>query len=173
MGSWATAQDRRFQDSEGMTLTRFSALALTATLLGFLVTGCDTGDENPDTSSSQRSSGTNQIYGGSLPCDNCEGIDTEVALNFSTDSAGGVYNLTETPQGGPADGQTQKRKGNWKVISGNAVPGGGTVYVLHPARGDEKHEPIYLLMESNTTLQLVDEHFKPLDTSHNDELHRL
>lgn len=173
MGSWATAQDRRFQDSEGMTLTRFSALALTATLLGFLVTGCDTGDENPDTSSSQRSSGTNQIYGGSLPCDNCEGIDTEVALNFSTDSAGGVYNLTETPQGGPADGQTQKRKGNWKVISGNAVPGGGTVYVLHPARGDEKHEPIYLLMESNTTLQLVNEHFKPLDTSHNDELHRL
>ncbi|WP_299258381.1 copper resistance protein NlpE N-terminal domain-containing protein [uncultured Kushneria sp.] len=156
-----------------MTLTRFSALALTATLLGFLVTGCDTGDENPATSSSQRSSGTNQIYGGSLPCDNCDGIDTEVALNFSTDSAGGVYTLTETPQGGPADGQTQKRKGNWKVISGNAVPGGGTVYVLHPARGDEEHEPIYLLMESNTTLQLVDEHFKPLDTSHNDELHRL
>ena len=156
-----------------MTLTRFSALALTATLLGFSVTGCDTGDENPATGSSQRSSGTNQIYGGSLPCDDCDGIETELALNFSTDSAGGVYNLTETPQGGPNNGQTQKRKGNWKVISGNAVPGGGTVYVLHPARGDTEHDPIYLLMENNTTLKLVDEQFKPLDTSHNDELQRL
>lgn len=154
-----------------MTLTRFSALILTGALLGLSMTGCDQGHDTPDTS--QRSSGTNQIYGGSLPCDNCDGVDTELALNFSTDSAGGVYNLTETPRGGPNDGQTQKRKGNWKVISGNAVPGGGTVYVLHPARGDEVHEPVYLLMENNATLQLVDEQFKPLNTSHNDELHRL
>ncbi|WP_158521507.1 copper resistance protein NlpE N-terminal domain-containing protein [Kushneria konosiri] len=154
-----------------MTLTRFSALIMTGALVGLSMTGCDQGRDTPE--SSQRSSGTNQIYGGSLPCDDCDGVDTEVALNFSTDSAGGVYNLTETPQGGPNNGQTQKRKGNWKVISGNAVPGGGTVYVLHPARGDTEHEPIYLLMENNTTLKLVDEQFKPLDTSHNDELHRL
>ena len=156
-----------------MTLIRFSALAMTATLLSFLITGCDTGDESPATSSSQRSSGTNQIFGGLLPCKHCDGIETEVALNFSTDSAGGIYTLTETPRGGPEDGRTQKRKGNWKVISGNAVPGGGTVYVLHPARGDNEHDPVYLLMEDNNTLQLVDEQLQPLDTSHNAELHRL
>ncbi|MFC0339056.1 NlpE N-terminal domain-containing protein [Kushneria avicenniae] len=154
-------------------MRRFSALALTGALLGFLMAGCDQGHDSATTSSSQRSSGTNQIYGGALPCEDCDSMETELALNFSTDSAGGVYTLTETPQGGPSDGETQQRKGNWKVISGNAVPGGGTVYVLHPARGDEEHEPVYLLMENNTTLKLVDDSFQPLDTGHDDELHRL
>lgn len=128
------------------TLTLFGALGAA------LLSGCDTGPEQP--SSNLRSSGTNQIYGGTLPCDTCRGIETELMLNFSTDSAGGIYRLTETWLGGARDGETRRREGNWKVLSGNDVPGGNTVYVLQPPRTDDYALRYFRMVDSNTLHQV-------------------
>lgn len=136
-------------------------LPLLGALGAALLTGCDTGPAQP--SSSLRSSGTHQIYGGVLPCDACRGIKTELSLNFNTDSAGGIYTLTETWLGGARDGETRKREGDWKVLSGNDVPGGNTVYVLHPPRTEDYALRYFRMVDSSTLHQVGEDLRLPED----------
>jgi predicted secreted protein len=72
-------------------------------------------------------------YSGVLPCADCSGIRTTLALNRSDDGAPVNYTMIETFVGRPAAGKPRVTGGSWTIERGDAADKNATVYQLHPA----------------------------------------
>ncbi|MFC0268019.1 copper resistance protein NlpE N-terminal domain-containing protein [Kushneria aurantia] len=139
-------------------------------LASLVLAGCD-GERAPSQNNMQ-SSGTHQVFAGTLPCNNCEAIDARLVMDFRHDSQGGPFTLTETRRGGPDDGETHDIKGEWRVISGPQVSGEGSIYVLRPAPRGEEFSRRYFRMAQNSTMRPVDDNYQPLYGDRDAQLQR-
>jgi uncharacterized lipoprotein NlpE involved in copper resistance len=72
------------------------------------------------------------VFKGTLPCDDCEGIQTELALYLEPD----VFTLKETYVGGPSAGRTVSSEGKWATQEGNAADPDATLVQLNPDKPD-------------------------------------
>jgi inhibitor of cysteine peptidase len=71
-------------------------------------------------------------YTGLMPCGDCSGIKTTLALVRSSQGAPVSFSMTETYVGRPAAGR-RTTTGTWSIVHGDATDKNATVYQLHPA----------------------------------------
>jgi inhibitor of cysteine peptidase len=91
-----------------------------------------------------------ETYSGLLPCADCEGIRTTLALmRFAH---GTSYSMSQTWVGRPAAG-TWKSSGTWTIVKGDAADKKATVYQLH--ENGSKAVTSFLKIDENT-LRLLD-----------------
>jgi copper homeostasis protein (lipoprotein) len=107
------------------------------------------------------------VYKGTLPCADCEGLDTVLRLyakgKFDTTYA--FYVRTQTYKGAPKGDVTYSDRGDWAVLRGDAEDENATVYQLNP--DDEQHSESLLLQDNGDSLVQLDRDQKPIDSTLN------
>jgi copper homeostasis protein (lipoprotein) len=113
------------------------------------------------------------VYKGTLPCADCNGLDTVLRLyakgKFDTTYA--FYVRTQTYRGAPHGDVVLTDRGDWAVLRGDATDENATVYQLNP--DDEQHSESLLLQDSGNALVQLDRDQKPIDTKMNLTLRRM
>jgi copper homeostasis protein (lipoprotein) len=112
-------------------------------------------------------------YRGTLPCADCNGLDTVLRLyakgRFDTTYA--FYVRTQTYRGAPHGDVTISDRGEWTVLRGDASDDNATVYQLNP--DDEQHSEALLVQDNGATLVELDRDLKPINTMSNVTLKRM
>jgi copper homeostasis protein (lipoprotein) len=107
------------------------------------------------------------VYKGTLPCADCEGLDTVLRLyakgKFDTTYA--YYVRTQIYRGAPHGDVTLSDRGDWAVLRGDATDENATVYQLNP--DNEKNSDSLLLQDNGNTLVQLDRDQKPIDSQQN------
>jgi predicted secreted protein len=107
------------------------------------------------------------VYKGTLPCADCEGLETVLRLyakgKFDTTYA--FYVRTQTYKGAPKGDVTYSDRGDWAVLRGDADDENATVYQLNP--DDEQHSEALLLQDQGSALVQLDRDLKTIDTTAN------
>jgi copper homeostasis protein (lipoprotein) len=111
------------------------------------------------------------VYKGTLPCADCNGLDTVLRLyakgkakgKFDTTYA--FYVRTQTYRGAPHGDVTFSDRGDWAVLRGDATDENATVYQLNP--DDELHSQSLLLQDNGNALTQLDRDQKPIDSKMN------
>ncbi len=95
------------------------------------------------------------VYQGTLPCRNCAGIDLDVRMLGTEQSAleERTFTLRASYREHPQDPPDENYAGNWEVLSGTAVDPDATVYELTP---DGEGQVYYFLRVDDRTLELID-----------------
>jgi copper homeostasis protein (lipoprotein) len=113
------------------------------------------------------------VYKGTLPCADCNGLDTVLRLyakgKFDTTYA--FYVRTQTYRGAPHGDVVLTDRGDWAVLRGDATDENATVYQLNP--DDEQHSESLLLQDNGNVLVQLDRDQKPIDTKMNLTLRRV
>jgi copper homeostasis protein (lipoprotein) len=113
------------------------------------------------------------VYKGTLPCADCEGLDTVLRLyakgKFDTTYA--FFVRTQTYRGAPHGDVTISDRGEWAVLRGDADDENATVYQLNP--DDEKRSEALVVQDKGASLMQLDRDFKPIDTTANVTLKRV
>jgi copper homeostasis protein (lipoprotein) len=113
------------------------------------------------------------IYKGTLPCADCDGLETVLRLyakgKFDTTYA--FYVRTQTYRGAPHGDVTFADRGDWTVLRGDATDENATVYQLNPD-SEAKSESL-LLQDNGSSLVQLDRDQKPIDTTMNMTLKRV
>jgi len=104
------------------------------------------------------------VYKGTLPCADCEGLDTVLRLyakgKFDTTYA--FYVRTQTYRGAPHGDVVMTDRGDWAVLRGDATDENATVYQLNP--DDEQNSDSLLLQDNGNALVQLDREQKPIDS---------
>jgi uncharacterized lipoprotein NlpE involved in copper resistance len=113
------------------------------------------------------------VYKGTLPCADCEGLDTVLRLYAKAkfDTTYAFYIRTQTYRGAPHGDVVMTDRGNWAVLRGDATDENATVYQLNP--DDEKNSDSLLLQDNGNALVLLDRDQKPIDSKLNLTLRRV
>lgn len=98
-------------------------------------------------------------YSGTLPCADCEGIVTELALHRPPDNR---FTLKETYQG---KNQTFPSEGNYIVVRGIPSDPGATVIRLNPDK-DRNLQRCFQQVNENE-LKMLDVDMKTIESNHN------
>ena len=113
------------------------------------------------------------VYKGTLPCADCEGLDTVLRLyakgKFDTTYASFVR--TQTYRGAPHGDVTISDRGEWTVLRGDADDDNATVYQLNP--DDEQHSEALLVQDKGAALVQLDRDLEVIDTTMNVTLKRV
>lgn len=112
-------------------------------------------------------------YKGSLPCADCDGLETVLRLyakgKFDTTFA--YYVRTQTYRGAPNGDVTLSDRGEWTVLRGDATDENATVYQLNP--DNEQHSEALLVQDKGAALVQLDRDLKEIDTTMNITLKRV
>lgn len=113
------------------------------------------------------------VYKGTLPCADCEGLDTVLRIyaKGKFDFTYAFYVRTQTYRGAPRGNVTMSDRGDWALLRGDATDENATVYQLNPE--NEKGSESYLLQDGGATLVMLDKDQKPIDTTANLTLKRV
>ncbi len=86
-------------------------------------------------------------YKGSLPCADCDGLETVLRLYAKSkfDTTYAFYVRTQTYRGAPNGDVTLSDRGEWTVLRGDADDENATVYQLNP--DDEQHSEALLVQD--------------------------
>ncbi|MGO4289174.1 copper resistance protein NlpE [Chitinophaga sp. RAB17] len=98
-------------------------------------------------------------YSGTLPCADCEGIVTELALHRQPDNR---FTLKETYQG---KNQTFPSEGTYSVLHGTHSDPGATVILLNPDK-DKNLQRCFQQIDENE-LKMLDIDMKAMESNHN------
>lgn len=98
-------------------------------------------------------------YSGTLPCADCEGIVTELALHRQPDNR---FTLKETYQG---KNQTFPSEGTYSVLHGTHADPGATVILLNPDK-DKNLQRCFQQIDENE-LKMLDIDMKAIESNHN------
>ncbi len=113
------------------------------------------------------------VYKGTLPCADCDGLDTVLRLyakgKFDTTYA--FYVRTQTYRGAPHGDVTFSDRGDWTVLRGDAEDDNATVYQLNPDR--EQGSEALLVKDGGTSLVQLGRDLEPIDTTMNVTLKRV
>jgi uncharacterized lipoprotein NlpE involved in copper resistance/predicted secreted protein len=107
------------------------------------------------------------VYKGTLPCADCEGLDTTLRLYTKAkfDFTYAFFVRTQTYRGGPKGDLTFSDRGDWALLRGDATDDNATVYQLNP--DDEKQSESYLVDEGGNALVMLDKEQKAIDSTAN------
>jgi copper homeostasis protein (lipoprotein) len=113
------------------------------------------------------------VYKGTLPCADCEGLDTTLRIYAKGrfDFTYAFYVRTQTYRGAPRGDVTMSDRGDWALLRGDATDENATVYQLNPE--NEKGSESYLLQDAGKALVMLDKEQKPIDTTANLTLNRV
>jgi uncharacterized lipoprotein NlpE involved in copper resistance len=113
------------------------------------------------------------VYKGTLPCADCEGLDTTLRIYAKGrfDFTYAFYVRTQTYRGAPRGDVTMSDRGDWALLRGDATDENATVYQLNPENG--KGSESYLLQDAGKALVMLDKEQKPIDTTANLTLNRV
>jgi copper homeostasis protein (lipoprotein) len=113
------------------------------------------------------------VYKGTLPCADCEGLETTMRLYTKAkfDFTYAFYVRTQTYRGAPKGDVTFSDRGDWTLLRGDATDENATVYQLNPE--NEKGSESYLVQDDAKTLVMLDKEQKPIDTTANLTLTRV
>jgi uncharacterized lipoprotein NlpE involved in copper resistance/predicted secreted protein len=105
------------------------------------------------------------VYKGSLPCADCEGLDTTLRIYAKAkfDFTYAFFVRTQTYHGGPKGDVTLSDRGDWTMLRGDATDENATVYQLNPE--DEKQSESYLLDDGGNALVMLDKEQKPIEST--------
>jgi len=113
------------------------------------------------------------VYKGTLPCADCEGLDTVLRLyakgKFDTTYA--FYVRTQTYRGAPHGDVTYSDRGDWAVLRGDADDENATVYQLKP--DSEQGSEALLVQDGGASLMQLGLDLEPIDTTMNVTLKRV
>jgi uncharacterized lipoprotein NlpE involved in copper resistance len=111
------------------------------------------------------------IYVGSLPCADCRGVRTELALYAPgpDQPAGATYRLTETYLGTRDGDRTLESVGRWTVLRGNKAYPNATIYQLS---FDQPRDVRNFLRVSDDELRLLDRQQNEIESRVNLSLRR-
>jgi copper homeostasis protein (lipoprotein) len=113
------------------------------------------------------------VYKGTLPCADCEGLDTVLRLyakgKFDTTYA--FYVRTQTYRGAPHGDVTYSDRGDWAVLRGDADDENATVYQLKP--DSEQGSEALLVQDGGASLVQLGRDLEPIDTTMNVTLKRV
>ncbi|WP_460922785.1 copper resistance protein NlpE [Pontibacter brevis] len=110
------------------------------------------------------------VFTGTLPCNDCQGINTELELNSDASGSGRSFTLKQTFLGKPADKSVVTSSGKWFLAKGNKQNPDAVVLQLIPISG--KIDPMYFLQVSETEVKLLDRQQTELKGQQNDVLKR-
>ena len=107
------------------------------------------------------------VYKGTLPCADCEGLDTVLRMyaKGKFDFTYAFYVRTQTYRGAPRGDVTMSDRGDWTLLRGDATDENATVYQLNPE--NEKGSESYLLQDGGNALVMLDKEQRPIDTTAN------
>ena len=113
------------------------------------------------------------VYKGTLPCADCEGLDTVLRLYTKSkfDFTYAYYVRTQTYHGAPHGDVTYSDRGEWTLLRGDATDDNATVYQLNP--DDEKSSEALLVQDNGNALVQLDRELKPIDSKVNLTLRRV
>jgi copper homeostasis protein (lipoprotein) len=113
------------------------------------------------------------VYKGTLPCADCEGLDTVLRLYTKSkfDFTYAYYVRTQTYRGAPHGDVTISDRGEWALLRGDADDEDATVYQLNP--DDEKRSEALVVQDKGASLMQLDRDLKPIDTTTNVTLKRV
>jgi predicted secreted protein len=112
-------------------------------------------------------------YKGTLPCADCEGLDTVLRLYAKSkfDTTYAYYVRTQTYRGAPKGDVTYSDRGDWTVLRGDADDDNATVYQLNP--DDEQHAEALLVQDGGASLVQLGKDLEAIDTTMNVTLKRV
>jgi NlpE N-terminal domain len=104
------------------------------------------------------------VYKGTLPCADCDGLDTVLRLYTKSkfDFTYTFYVRTQTYRGAPHGDVVLSDRGDWALLRGDATDENATVYQLNPE--DEQHSESLLVKDNGNALVQLDREQKPIDT---------
>jgi copper homeostasis protein (lipoprotein) len=107
------------------------------------------------------------VYKGTLPCADCNGLDTVLRLyaKGEFDYTYAFYVRTQTYVGSSHGDRTISDRGEWTLLRGDATDDNASVYQLNP--DSEQRSESLLVQDSGTTLTQLDKDLKPIDTTMN------
>ena len=107
------------------------------------------------------------VYKGTLPCADCNGLDTVLRLyaKGKFDYTYAFYVRTQTYVGSSHGDRTISDRGEWTLLRGDATDDNASVYQLNP--DSEQRSESLLVQDSGTTLTQLDKDLKPIDTTMN------
>jgi uncharacterized lipoprotein NlpE involved in copper resistance len=107
------------------------------------------------------------VYKGTLPCADCEGLETTLRMysKGKFDFTYAFYVRTQTYRGAPKGDVTFSDRGEWALLRGDATDENATVYQLNPE--DEKGSESYLLDEGGNALVMLDKDQNPIESTGN------
>jgi len=113
------------------------------------------------------------VYKGTLPCADCEGLDTVLRLYVKGkfDFTYAFYVRTQTYRGAPHGDVVLSDRGDWALLRGNATDENATVYQLNP--DNEQKADSLLVQDNGSTLVQLDREMKPIDSPMNLALRRV
>jgi copper homeostasis protein (lipoprotein) len=113
------------------------------------------------------------VYKGTLPCADCEGLDTVLRLytKSKVDFTYAYYVRTQTYRGATHGDVTISDRGEWALLRGDADDEDATVYQLNP--DDEKRSEALVVQDKGASLMQLDRDIKPIDTTMNVTLKRV
>jgi len=96
------------------------------------------------------------VFVGSLPCSDCEAVETELTLYLEPDR----FELKETRAGGSGDAKTRTSQGTWTTLNGTPSDANATVVQLDP---DKPETARSFLEVGGDRLELLDRNLNALD----------
>ncbi len=113
------------------------------------------------------------VYKGTLPCADCQGLDTVLRIyakgKFDTTYA--FYVRTQTYRGAPHGDVTYSDRGDWALLRGDATDENATVYQLNPDN-EQKSESL-LVQDGGGSLVQLDKEQRPIESTANLTLKRV
>ncbi len=132
---------------------------------GLALGGCS---QQPEVSSAPQVMSVAESWQGVLPCDDCEGIDTELTLVSSGMTGfGATYTLKQRYLGSDNEREVQTRSGDWVVTRGNQVDPQAVIYRLDP---DSAESCMSFQVIGNDRLRQLNCNGQAIDTTQNVEL---
>jgi copper homeostasis protein (lipoprotein) len=113
------------------------------------------------------------VYKGTLPCADCEGLETVLRLytKGKFDFTYAYYVRTQTYKGSPKGDVTYSDRGDWALLRGDAEDENATVYQLNP--DDERSSEALLVQDNGNALVQLDRDLKAIDSTMNLTLTRV
>lgn len=93
------------------------------------------------------------FFTGTLPCTDCQGIQTELELTGDANGSNRSFALKQTYLGKPADKSVVLSTGKWFLAKGNKQDPDAVVLQLIPTSG--KIDPMYFLQVSESEVKLL------------------
>jgi uncharacterized lipoprotein NlpE involved in copper resistance len=111
-------------------------------------------------------------YQGVLPCADCSGIRTVVALyaRSAVEPGDGTFTLEQTYLKTPDGDRTFASAGRWNILRGNEADPDATIYQLNAEAG---RQPLYLLRLSPQRLEMLDRQQRRIQSPANYTLTRM
>lgn len=102
---------------------------------------------------------------GTIPCADCQGINTELTLKSGDRSTSGSFTMKQTYLGKPASKNVVTNSGRWFLAKGNKQNPDAAVLQLIPT--EDNMELLYFLQVSDSEIKLLDRQQQVIKGKHN------